>query len=236
MASFLRKLMLIYSLKEKERELISLNYYYDILLNWNEVGYSFYEWDDTDVLELVKKIPFFKVRHKTLVDLITNKVKVEPDFLNLIKDKTLVSNRKFTTKLSYAALLTDNKNVIALEFNEEGLTINQSYLLIDDELNTLESTYGLKELLLNYEIIKPLVISKTLRQEQSAKSFIIFEINQLYQKGDLNKLKYLYYEYKQITSEDLELIYHTFLEDINQDFNVNLLKLYHIIKLSYHNV
>ena len=236
MASFLRSLMLIYSLKEKERELISLNYYYDILLNWNEVGYSFYEWDDTDVLELVKKIPFFKVRHKTLVDLITNKVKVEPDFLNLIKDKTLVSNRKFTTKLSYAALLTDNKNVIALEFNEEGLTINQSYLLIDDELNTLESTYGLKELLLNYEIIKPLVISKTLRQEQSAKSFIIFEINQLYQKGDLNKLKYLYYEYKQITSEDLELIYHTFLEDINKDFNVNLLKLYHIIKLSYHNV
>ena len=228
--------MLIYSLKEKERELISLNYYYDILLNWNEVGYSFYEWDDTDVLELVKKIPFFKVRHKTLVDLITNKVKVEPDFLNLIKDKTLVSNRNFTTKLSYAALLTDNKNVIALEFNEEGLTINQSYLLIDDELNTLESTYGLKELLLNYEIIKPLVISKTLRQEQSAKSFIIFEINQLYQKGDLNKLKYLYYEYKQITSEDLELIYHTFLEDINKDFNVNLLKLYHIIKLSYHNV
>ena len=228
--------MLIYSLKEKERELISLNYYYDILLNWNEVGYSFYEWDDTDVLELVKKIPFFKVRHKTLVDLITNKVKVEPDFLNLIKDKTLVSNRKFTTKLSYAALLTDNKNVIALEFNEEGLTINQSYLLIDDELNTLESTYGLKELLLNYEIIIPLFISKTLRQEQSAKSFIIFEINQLYQKGDLNKLKYLYYEYKQITSEDLELIYHTFLEDINKDFNVNLLKLYHIIKLSYHNV
>ena len=236
MASFLRSLMLIYSLKEKERELISLNYYYDILLNWNEVGYSFYEWDDTDVLELVKKIPFFKVRHKTLVDLITNKVKVEPDFLNLIKDKTLVSNRKFTTKLSYAALLTDNKNVIALEFNEEGLTINQSYLLIDDELNTLESTYGLKELLLNYEIIIPLFISKTLRQEQSAKSFIIFEINQLYQKGDLNKLKYLYYEYKQITSEDLELIYHTFLEDINKDFNVNLLKLYHIIKLSYHNV
>ena len=50
-----------------------MNYYYDIILNWNEnIPYNFYEWNDYDYLELIKKIPLIKIKHKTLVDIWSN--------------------------------------------------------------------------------------------------------------------------------------------------------------------
>ena len=113
-----------------------MNYYYDIILNWGEnKAYDFYEWNDYDNLELLKKIPLIKLKHKTFIDLISNKIKVSSDFLDSIHDKTLVSDKKNIKRIEYACLFTDTKNVIALEFNKEGLTMNRSKLLIEDELN-----------------------------------------------------------------------------------------------------
>ncbi len=214
-----------------------MNYYYDIILNWNETKtYDFYEWNDTDCFELIKKIPLFRVKHKTLVDLIESKVKVNEELLLLIKDKTLINGKNIINKISYSCLFTDNKNVIAIEFNEQGLSINKSKLLIDDELNVLEVTYGLKEYNLIYEVISTPNHENILRQESEAKKIITLEINELYEKKDLAKLKYLYYEYKQETSDDITLIYNDFINEIQNNFNSNILKLYYLIKLSYHNV
>lgn len=214
-----------------------MNYYYDIILNWNEEeAYNFYEWNDTDCFELVKKIPFFKVKHKTLVDLLTYKIEVDKDFLALIKDKTVVSGKNVINRITYACLITDNKSVIALEFNEEGLSINKSKLLVDDELNALEVTFSLKEYFLDYRIIDKVKTHQTLRQEQEAKKLINLEINSLYQRKDLAKMRYLYYEYKKEQENDLETIYHNLMDDLKNNFNPEILKLYYIIKLSYHNV
>ena len=53
-----------------------MNYYYDIILNWNEgQEYEFYEWNDTDYLELIKKIPLIKIKHKDFLNVLTNKIK-----------------------------------------------------------------------------------------------------------------------------------------------------------------
>lgn len=214
-----------------------MNYYYDVILNWNEFNaFDFYEWSETDCLELIKKIPLFRVKHKTLVDLIGSTIKVSSEFLTLIKDKTILSGKNILNKISYACIFTDNKNVIALEFNEKGLNINKSKLLLDDELNILEVTYALKEYNLEYEILKTLPLQNILRQESEAKKLITYEVKELYEKKDLAKLKYLYYEYKKETSDDLNLIYNDILNDIQKNFNNDILKLYYIIKLSYHNV
>ena len=124
-----------------------MNYYYDIILNWNEnIPYNFYEWNDYDYLELIKKIPLIKIKHKTLVDIWSNNIKINKEFLNNIKDKTLVSGKNSICKIDYACLFTDNKNVIAIEFNNNGESINRSKLLIDDEINVLEVAYSLKEI------------------------------------------------------------------------------------------
>lgn len=214
-----------------------MNYYYDIILNWNEeVAYDFYEWNDTDYLELIKKIPLFRIRHKSLIDIISNKIKVNSEFLELIKDRTIISGKNLINKVMYASLFTDGKNIIAIEFNSEGYSISYSKLLIDDELNVLEVSYDLRDYTLEYEIIEPLKLVVNLRQEEEAKRLIILELNNLYQKKDSAKLKYLYYEYKKNTKENIEEIYKELLNTLKEDFDNNILKLYYIIKLSYHNV
>ncbi|MCI8671003.1 MAG: DUF3603 family protein [Bacilli bacterium] len=214
-----------------------MNYYYDIILNWNEnEAYEFYEWNDTDYLELIKKIPLIRIKHKIFLDLVSNKIKVSPEFLNMIQDKTLISGKNLINNITYAALLTDNKNVIAIEFDKEGNSISYSKLLIDDELNVLESTFNLKEYNLEYEILNKLPLNSNIRQENEAKKVISLEINNLYQKKDLSKLKYLYYEFKKEKSDDASYIYETLNQELNNNFSEDILKLYYIIKLSYHNV
>lgn len=214
-----------------------MNYYYDIILNWNEQkAYEFFEWEDVDYLELIKKIPLVKVKHKVLLDLIGNDIKVEEAFLELIEGKTLVSEKKNFKKIDYACLFTDTKNVIAIEFNKEGLSISRSNLLIDDDLNVLEVIYGIKETTFDYEIIKKIEGTQTLRQEKEAKRLILLEINNLYQKREIDKLKYLYYEYKKENVSNIDYIYEQIKSDLAKKMNKDILKLYHIIKLSYHKV
>ena len=214
-----------------------MNYYYDIILNWNEENaYEFYEWNDFDYLELIKKIPLIKVKHKTFLDLTENIVKVDSDFLELIKEKTLVSDRKNLKKIEYACLFTDTKNAIAIEFNEEGVSISRSKLLVDDELNVLEVIYGIKETNINMEAIRKIKIDNTLRQIKEAQKLILMEINNLYQKKEIDKLRYLYYEYKKENIDDINYIYESIKNDFKKDFNEDILKLYYIIKISYHKV
>lgn len=214
-----------------------MNYYYDIILNWNELrAYDFYEWNDFDSLELIKKIPLIKIKHKTFLDLVTHNVKIDVSFLEIIKDKTLVSDKKDLKRIEYAALFTDTKNVIAIEFNEKGKSISRSKLLVDDELNVLEVIYGLKDTNIDYEIRELLSTENTLRQEKDAKRLIQVEIKNLYQNKEIDKLKYLYYEYKKEKVEDIDYIYENIMHDLNTKFNKEILKLYYIIKLSYHKV
>lgn len=214
-----------------------MNYYYDIILNWSErLPYSFYEWNDLDYLELVKKIPFIRIKHKSLIDIWSNNIKISSELLNNIKDKTLVSGKNSICKINYACLFTDNKNVIAIEFNENGESINRSKLLIDDEMNALEVSYSLREEDIVYEIINKLEESKILRQVSEAKKIISLEINSLYQNKELAKLRYLFYEYKGEKSADIDKIYHTLSEELETSFNEDFFRIYDIIKLSYHKV
>ena len=213
-----------------------MNYYYDIILNWNDYAYQFYEWNETDCLELLKKIPLIKVKHKVLLDIINNIIKIDKEFLLTLKDKTLVSSKKSFEKIAYAALFTDAKNVIALEFNDDGLTISRSNLLVEDELNVLEVIYGLKDTTFNYEIISSISKDNLLRQISDAKKFILLEINTLYENKEIDKLKYLYYEYKKEKVDDINYIYESIKTDLEDKFNQDILKLYYTIKLSYHKV
>ena len=96
--------------------------------------------------------------------------------------------------------------------------------------------YGLKETMINVEIIEKLESDRTLRQVKDAKRLILLEINTLYQNKEKDKLRYLYYEYKKENIDDIDYIYHNIINDLNHEFNRDILKLYYIIKLSYHNV
>ena len=58
-------------------------YVYDILLNWsNDRLYDFFEWEKTDKLEHIKRIPLFKVDKGIVSKFIYKNIKIEQNFVN----------------------------------------------------------------------------------------------------------------------------------------------------------
>ena len=48
-----------------------MNYYYDIVVNFQDTNYMFYDWNEKDNIEFIKKIPIFQVTTNTLKDFIS---------------------------------------------------------------------------------------------------------------------------------------------------------------------
>ena len=69
-------------------------YIYDLILNWSDKRrYEFFEWEDDDEIEYVKKIPVFKIND--FDNVLNYTIRVEKDFLSKIYNKSeAYGNRK----------------------------------------------------------------------------------------------------------------------------------------------
>lgn len=208
-------------------------YYYDVLLNFNEENelYEFYEWEEKDSIEFIKKIPLFRVSTNTLKDFFMYKIKFDSSFLEKIKDKTILKNT--SSSLDFAFLISDTKNALALELNEEGMVISRSKLLLSDENNLNEMMFTMKETKLDYEHLKKYKVRKDIRQIGNIKKIIKCEIDTLYDSNHLSKLKYLYYEWFNKVNEDKETIVKDMYTLLESNDIKNLERIYDLIKLSY---
>ncbi len=209
-----------------------MNYYYDLVLNFNETAFMFYEWNENDVIELIKKIPLFSVNNKVLKDLIYNEIVVDKEFLNLIEDKCELKNGT----LKYVALFASKNGAIALEFNNDGKSISRSFLQVDDEIGVTEMLYTIPLFKFHYTLGQKIKINKNLRIEEDIKKFIELEIDSLYKKGNFDKLKYLYNEWFLKDSDDLSIIYKDMKEKLKGDLTDKEMNIYNLIRLSYNNV
>ena len=61
-----------------------MNYIYDILINFNENLYDFYDWNLNDQIDHIRKIPVFKTDSEFLYNLKKNDIILNKDFLNKI--------------------------------------------------------------------------------------------------------------------------------------------------------
>ena len=209
-----------------------MNYYYDIVLNFLESNYQFYEMDEYDYYEYIKKIPIYRVSTNTYNDLIKNNFRVFDDFLDEIKNKTITSN----CSLKYTALFADKNNVIALEFNDSGLVINRSPLTIKDELNVLDIIYTMDIVDINYQIISECDIRIVTRQEENIRRLIETEIEKLYSEDNLSKLRFLYLEWFGKIENDKEIIYSDIKNKLLTKLGNLEEKICNLIKISYNNV
>lgn len=206
-----------------------MNYYYDILLNFNDSLLSFYEWEETDSLEYFKKIPLFQVNTKTLKDLVNYNIIIDEYYLNLIKDK---AKSKGNTP-SYVAIFADKNGSIAIEFNESGYSISRSLLSIDDEVNINDLLYTIDIKDINYKKDKLLKRNNNLRYEDSIKRVIKKELNNLINNKDYLKLKYLYMEWSNKDDNDYHTMYKEMLTSLDKSVSSKEVKIYDLIKLSY---
>lgn len=210
-------------------------YYYDVLLNFGIDGelYEFYEWEEEDNVEFIKKIPLFRVSLDCLKDNLKYKTKFDASLVEQIKEKTIV---KGSAEIANTFLISDSKNALALEVNEEGVVISRSKLLPSDELNISEVMFTMKESTLHYEKLEKYKKNTTLRQEREIKKLIKHEIDTLYEENNISKLKYLYYEWFNKNNDNIEAIYKEMTASLQKEYNDNLKRVYDFIKLSYNNI
>ena len=181
-----------------------MTYIYDVTLNFNETLYDFFEWNNSDTLTHVRKIPIFKVSNEVFIDILSNIIKVSDTILNKIKDKTDVYGKK--NKSFTACLIRNEDNIIALKFNDEGVSKYISNIVVEEELDILEIKVNTNKIF-EYEIIKPRKTLLTTRYDSMNKTYIEKQLNSLNVDNDSEKIKYLYFEYfgKYIADEKLAL-------------------------------
>ena len=211
-------------------------YIYDILLNFNENLIEFFEWMDEDDIKYIKKIPLFKVDKNTINNFINKKIKIDEEFLYLIKDKCDFYDEPLTKEDTYLTLITDSNIVIGLQIINKEIT-KVSRLLLEEEYEILNASEKMIYSNINYQIIdnKKLITNNLTRYENNIKQSLIKEINNLKENNKEEKLKFYYYEYFNKVCNDINNIYHVLINDIRNNFSNKHINLYNLMKLSYQN-
>ena len=200
-----------------------MNYIYDIILNFNKDFFDFYDWNLTDSLTEVRKIPIFRVDNKTYNNLFKSNFKLDSGFVDKINNKCEIYVGKTIKKMT-AFLLTNNENIIAFKLDKE---LQISSLQIDEELDILD------ELDIDLTCIKYKIINKKTsnliktRNQIDNESFIKSNLEKLFAQNNESKIKYIYYECFNKKESRLEIIKRQ-LNDLS-NYSETSYKLYNIL-------
>lgn len=212
-----------------------MNYYYDVVLNFDrDFVWKFYEWEKDDYFTIAKKIPLYRVSYETICDFLTFDLIVDTDFVRQVAHQTVY---KGNSEDFYATfLLSDSKNSIAVLLNEDGCVEAISYLNIADGNHLNEYMYTLSSTSIEYQILKKRELRHENRQKAKMKNFVLVELNTLYDENNVFKMKYLYYEWFLKEESDISFMYHTMKERLSSVSFDTLKHLDYLIRLSYHQV
>ncbi len=170
-----------------------MNYIYDILINLNKKYYDFYEWNQTDSICHIRKIPVFRIKSNDLINLLVNKVSIDKKFVETINNKTDVFNN-ITDDLKYCCLFTDTNDVLVVSFDEKGNTILKSDLLIEEALDVLEISLHIKESSIKYNILNNDIDKSFFTRNTAKMRYKVLKKIESIANDEIEKLKYLYYE------------------------------------------
>ena len=210
-----------------------MTYIYDVLLNFSDTEriVEFFEWNNNDSIDHIKRIPLIRISSNAFNELINNNIVVEKEFLDKIQDSTWMYKK--TKNLEYAILITDLNKVIAFEFNKEGKIIAKSGLLLDEEEEIIEESYDLKEENLNYKIESKINNNIFLTREEQKKQKYLLELDNIVKENNKNKLNFLYHEIFLKDKLTFEEKYLKLKEDIEKNYTSKYNNLYEIVRLTY---
>lgn len=207
-----------------------MNYIYDILLNYSNIPYDFFEWNKSDNILHIRKIPLIKVSANTLKDIIDYEVKLDNSFLSYIKRKTEIFNNKNIRLLDYACLLSDGVNVLAIMVKNDRCF--KSKLLLDEEEEVLAISEKLDEQEILYTKLKKNsnIYYKTRKQLENEHKLRI-EVNKLFREKNYETLKYMYYECFNKKEVSIVIIKKKFFSILDESDELIIEKLKNILKL-----
>ena len=198
-----------------------MNYIFDIVLNFHDNYYNFFEWNRTDTIKNIYKVSIYRVNDKDLINLKNNKVIVSNEFITKIKE----DNPKHKKII---CLVSNTKTSIGLLFDASGNLLKRSSLLFEEEteVNHLAKTIPLTKI--NYLQNTPLKQINTLRIEKEKKELLKNYIKDL---KDEYTLKYLYYEYFNKECNNISTIKTKLLKELATEWSIKKNNLYQIINL-----
>ncbi len=192
-----------------------MSYAYDILLNFQDVYYDFFEWNEDDEFVHIKKIPIFLVSHNSYVDMKNYNVKIPAEFISSIYNKCEVFNHYNRGGLSKAFIISDGDEAMAINFDKEGYVIARSSLIFDENDDICRSASNLEKAKINYEIIERNTENSFLtRFERTSTKKNLNKLKVLFDTKDFDKIYYLYLECFNSSCSDKEKVYHRLCEEI----------------------
>lgn len=207
-----------------------MKYIYDIYLNFQKKLYEFYDWNKNDKIYHIRRIPAIKVDYKILKDIIENDVEFILDNLDL-ENKCEYYEGKSIKKFKTCFLITDGKNIIALNI-KENFTLKSKLLLFEED-DIIRELKGLDKIKIEYKIVNKIYEMNTLtRKENGIYTNIIEYLDKLYKNKETEKIKYLYYECFNIKEKDIKKIFNQFKLKLNNNFSDIGPKIYDFYKLT----
>lgn len=195
-----------------------MNFIYDILVNFNDDLYDFYEWNTDDNVTHIRKIPLFRVSTDTLEQIKNYNVKIDLDFLKKIENKAEKFTSRDVEKISYAVLFSDSNDVIALKYNEKGNNIGISKLLIDECEDVLDVVSRCSEIKINFETLMKKNKNNFKTRHQIEKSnYLNKSLKKLEKNKDIEKLRYLYFECFNEKQDEIDIIINKLKQAINNE-------------------
>lgn len=206
-----------------------MSYIYDILLNYNEKLYDFYEWNLDDDICHIRKIPLFKVTTDKLVEMVNSDIKIDYKFIQSITNKTEIFTKNDVKIMNYTSLFSDGDKVISIKFNKDGLSIGKSSLLSSEEEEVTDMVLRLKPAEITYVVLNKKVTDEfKTRKEHEIELFIKTKIKE---ETNLDKLRYLYFDCFGKKEDDRNKIIADIKKEMETNWNNIYLKIYHFFKL-----
>lgn len=190
----------------------------NITFNFLDKYYPFYEWLTEDEL-ITKKCYVYKVSSNVLSDLIEYNIILDKSFL---KDIPLV--------------FCDDYTAIGVQFNSNGESTYKSSLLLTDEEKILNYTKFMKKGNINYKKKDIQINREVLRNEENIKNKLMYEVDKLIKNNDIEKFKFIYYEWFNKDEKNIESMKKNITKKLNGPISDSEKKVYDLIKLCYKTV
>lgn len=168
-------------------------YLYDILANFNETLYDFYDWKTEDTILHLRKVPLFKIDTSAFIDISFNETIVDKNFLEKIYNKTQVFTARNVETINYCAVFTNDINAVIIMFKQGGKVIKKSKMLVNEEMEVLSISAKIEKTNLEYKVEKKNKFSNMTRSEKIEVNNLIEIINEL--KDNEEIINYIYFEW-----------------------------------------
>lgn len=188
-----------------------MDYIYDIILNFQNNYYDFYEWKPKDKLINVKKILVYKISNE--------------DYLNLKYNDVVIDNQTLP-KYTKMMLVTNGEEVMGILLDQTGKVIKRSSLLFEESDEVLEEISILKSLKINYLKNNYKNHIPLSRIEEEKIKFLKEFFSDINQVKDEYLLKYIYYDIYSKEEANTDIIY----KQLKLLINTNINKIYNSIK------